>query len=101
MDGDLAEKGALGGVVAETNGRQREGPNELLRRSFLALRTSTAPRPKVDVELGEGGRKRGGHCTGTKQRTASTRGGGKVWPACLQGADEVTRIQGGSGRSAC
>jgi hypothetical protein len=101
MDGDLAEKGALGGVVAETDGGQREGPNELMRWSFLALRTSRAPRPEVDAELGEGGQKRGGRCAGTKQSTASTRGGGKVRPACLQAADEVTRRRGGSGRSVC
>jgi hypothetical protein len=35
-------------------GGQRGGQNELMRRSFLALRTSRAPRPEVDAELGDG-----------------------------------------------
>jgi hypothetical protein len=55
MDGDLAEMGVLGGVVVETNGGQRGGQNELMRRSFVALRTSRASRPEVDAKVGEGG----------------------------------------------
>jgi hypothetical protein len=35
-------------------GGQRGGQNKLMRRSFLVLRTSRAPRPKVDAKLGDG-----------------------------------------------